>query len=71
MEDINRYKDTYDEFAWTIALAPVENPKIAVAVMLVQGGTSANAGPVAKDIIAEYLLNDNKYAQADFTTKMQ
>ena len=71
MEDVNKYKDTYDEFAWTVTLAPVEDPKIAVVVMLVQGGTSANAGPVAKDIIAEYLLNEKKYAQADFSTKMQ
>ena len=71
MDDVNKHKDTYDEFAWTITLAPVEDPKIAVVVMLVQGGTSANAGPVARDIIAEYLLNDNKFVQADFTTKMQ
>ena len=71
MEDVNKHKDTYDEFAWTVTLAPVEDPKIAVVVMLVQGGTSANAGPVAKDIIAEYLLNEKKYAQADFSTKMQ
>ncbi len=71
MEDVNKHKETYDEFAWTVTLAPVEDPKIAVVVMLVQGGTSANAGPVAKDIIAEYLLNEEKYAQADFTTKMQ
>ena len=71
MEDVNKHKDTYDEFAWTVTLAPVEDPKIAVVVMLVQGGTSANAGPVARDIIAEYLLNDNKFVQADFTTKMQ
>ena len=71
MDDVNKHKDTYDEFAWTVTLAPVEDPKIAVVVMLVQGGTSANAGPVARDIIAEYLLNDNKFVQADFTTKMQ
>ena len=71
MEDVNKHKDTYDEFAWTVTLAPVEDPKIAVVVMLVQGGTSANAGPVAKDIIAEYLLNEKKYAQADFSTNMQ
>lgn len=71
MADINQFKEEYDPFAWTITLAPVEDPKIAVVVMLVQGGTSANAGPVARDIIAEYLLNENKYVQADFTTKMQ
>lgn len=71
MEDVNKFKDTYDEFAWTVTLAPVEDPKIAVVVMLVQGGTSANAGPVARDVIAEYLLNEEKFVRADFTTKMQ
>ncbi len=69
--EINRFKDEYDPFAWTIALAPADDPKIAVVVVLVQGGTSANAGPVVRDIVAEYLLNENKFDRADFTTKMQ
>ena len=69
--DINKFKDTYDPFAWTIALAPVEDPKIAVVAVLVQGGTSANAGPLVRDIIGEYLLNEDKYDRADFTTQMQ
>lgn len=71
MANINKHKDTYDPFAWTIALAPADDPKIAVVVMLVQGGTSANAAPVAREVIAEYLLNEGKYKEADFTTKMQ
>ena len=32
-----------------------ESPKIAVAVLLIQGGYSSSAAPVAKDIIADYL----------------
>lgn len=71
MSEINQFKDTYDSFAWVITLAPADDPKIAVVVMLVQGGTSVNAAPVARDVIAEYLLNDDKYVAADFTTKMQ
>lgn len=71
MSDVNQFKDTYDSFAWVITLAPADDPKIAVVVMLVQGGTSVNAAPVARDVIAEYLLNDDKYEAADFTTKMQ
>lgn len=71
LAEINRFKEEYDPFAWTIALAPADDPKIAVVVVLVQGGTSANAGPVVRDIVAEYLLNDNKFVKADFTTKMQ
>lgn len=52
---INSYKGGYDYNAWTIAMAPADNPKIAVAVLLIQGGYSSNAAPVAKDIIAAYL----------------
>lgn len=47
--------------AWFIGFAPVENPQIAVAVM-VEGATSADsfhggstAGPVAKDIFLEFI----------------
>lgn len=53
-EDIDRYKEDYDSFAWTVALAPADEPQIAVAVMLVQGKTSSNAAPVAREIIGKY-----------------
>ena len=53
-EDIDRFKEEYDSFAWTVALAPAEDPQIAVAVMLVQGKTSSNAAPVAREIIGKY-----------------
>ncbi len=53
-EDIDRYKEDYDNFAWTVALAPAEDPQIAVAVMLVQGKTASNAAPVVREIIGKY-----------------
>ena len=53
-DDIDRYKESYDSFAWTVALAPADDPQIAVAVMLVQGKTSSNAAPVVREIIGEY-----------------
>jgi len=53
-EDIDRYKEDYDSFAWTVALAPADDPQIAVAVMLVQGRTSSNAAPVVREIIGKY-----------------
>ena len=70
--DINKYKDTYDHFAWTITLAPADNPKIAVVVLLIQGGTSYNAAPVAREIIGEYLgvYSESESGQLDFSTKM-
>lgn len=53
-EDIDKYKEKYDNFAWTVALAPAQNPEIAVAVMLVQGKTSLNAAPAVREIIGKY-----------------
>lgn len=52
---INSYKGKHDYVAWTIAMAPADNPKIAVAVMIIDGGYSSNAAPVARDIIEAYL----------------
>ena len=53
-DDIDRYKQGYDNFAWTVALAPADDPQIAVAVMLVQGKAASNAAPVAREIIGRY-----------------
>lgn len=53
-DDIDRYKESYDSFAWTAALAPSDDPEIAVAVLLVQGRTSSNAAPVVREIIGKY-----------------
>lgn len=52
--DIDKYKRDYDSFAWFIAAAPVNNPKIATSTMLVQGGPSFAAVQVSKDIITKY-----------------
>ena len=68
---INRFKDTYDDFAWTITLAPADNPKIAVVALLIQGKTSYNAGIMTREVIGEYLKVSEDYAQVDFSTKMQ
>lgn len=43
-----------DAYAWFVALAPYENPRIAVAVMIGQGGSGAYAAPVARTIIEKY-----------------
>jgi penicillin-binding protein 2 len=42
--------------AWFVAYAPVENPKIAVAVMVEHGEHgSSTAAPIASDLIKDYL----------------
>ena len=42
--------------AWFIAFAPVEDPKIAVAVLVENGGGGSSvAAPVAREVIDAYL----------------
>ena len=43
-----------DAFAWFIAYAPADNPQIAVAVMIAQGGHGTYAAPVARAILEAY-----------------
>ncbi|MEX2487967.1 MAG: penicillin-binding protein 2 [Pseudomonadales bacterium] len=46
--------------AWFIAFAPVEKPEIALAVLVENGGGgSAVAGPVAREVIDAWLLDDS------------
>ena len=40
-----------DAYAWFVAAAPAENPSIAIAVVIGQGGHGSYAAPVAKAII--------------------
>ncbi|WP_072722837.1 penicillin-binding transpeptidase domain-containing protein [Tepidibacter thalassicus] len=53
-DQINRFKDTYDDFAWFVSFAPYKDPEIAVVVLIFQGGHGGYAAPIARDIIAEY-----------------
>lgn len=52
--------EKYDNYAWFVAYGPYEenNPEaaeIAVAAVIFQGGSGGYAGPIAKEIIAQYL----------------
>lgn len=47
--------DTYDDFAWFVAFAPYDDPEIAVASVIFQGGSGGYAAPMTRDIIVEYL----------------
>jgi penicillin-binding protein 2 len=63
-EDEKYDADTIDEYlkdnALIIAYAPYENPRIVLAVVLENAGWgSANAGPVARALLDEYMLRDN------------
>lgn len=67
---INQFKDTYDNFAWTVSLAPYDNPKIAVVTLLIQGGVSSNAAPVCREVIGAYLDRGAVSYNLDFGNKM-
>lgn len=67
---IDAYKDDYDNFSWFVAMAPVEDPQIAVAVLLFQGGSGGYAGPVAREVIGKYLELDKVYTDYCLDTVM-
>lgn len=46
----------YDDFAWYVALGPSENSKIAVACVILQGGSGIYPATIVRDVIAEYLV---------------
>ena len=48
----------YDTHGWYIGFAPYERPQIAVAVYLEYGVGQTHAGPVAREILEEYLRLD-------------
>lgn len=55
--------------AWFIAFAPVEAPKIAVAVLVENGGGGSSvAAPVARHVMDAYLLSDD-VAAASVSTR--
>jgi penicillin-binding protein 2 len=44
-----------DDHAWFVAMAPVENPRVAVAVIVENGGHGASAAaPLARDILTTF-----------------
>jgi penicillin-binding protein 2 len=65
---INQWKSEYDNFAWVIALAPADDPKIAVACLVFQGGTAGYAAPAVREVIGKYLQLDKTYEDYSLTT---
>lgn len=55
----------YDDNAWFVGFAPYDNPQIAVAVVIVQGGHGGYAAPVARAIFEEYLGINVKGTELD------
>ena len=67
---LDSFKASYDPFAWVMTLAPADDPKIAVGVLLFQGGTAGYAAPVAREVIAKYLQLDKIYEDYNIDTRI-
>lgn len=67
---IDAYKKDYDNFSWFVSFAPLDKPKIAVAVLLFQGGWGAYSAPVAKEIIAKYMDLEKTYSDYNINTQI-
>ncbi len=52
-------KQPYDDFAWYVAFAPYDDPQIAVACVLFQGGSGRYPTPIVREVIGEYLKLNN------------
>ena len=56
--DEDEVDERHRNHGWFIAFAPVDEPKIAIAVLAENGGGSSAAYPVARQIMDAWLLND-------------
>jgi len=57
------------DHAWFIAFAPVEAPRIAVAVLVENGGFGASAAvPIARKVMDAYLLRESTPNSVDTAT---
>jgi penicillin-binding protein 2 len=66
---IDTFKKDYDNFSWFVCFAPLDKPKIAVAVLVFQGGWGAYSAPVAKEIIAKYMELEKTYSDYSINTQ--
>ncbi|WP_054869904.1 penicillin-binding transpeptidase domain-containing protein [Caloranaerobacter sp. TR13] len=60
----------YDPYAWFVGFAPYDDPQIAVAVVIFQGGHGGYAAPVAKEVIAQYLGLNNVDEKFEYRNKL-
>ena len=58
-EKIDSYKESYKSFAWAVAVAPADDPEIAVVAMIPQGESSSNAMLLIREVLGSYLDLDN------------
>lgn len=55
--------EPYADFAWYVAFAPYDDPQIAVACVLFEGGSGRYPTPIVREVIGEYLKITNQANQ--------
>ncbi len=59
--DEDELEERQRKHAWFVAFAPVEKPRIAIAVLVENGGGGSSvAAPVARQVIDHYLLEEDR-----------
>jgi penicillin-binding protein 2 len=53
--DIDQFKEDYISFTWFTGYAPYDDPQIAVAILIPQGGSGGYGAPIMREIVAEYM----------------
>ncbi|MBS7664076.1 penicillin-binding protein 2 [Pseudomonas lalucatii] len=65
--DRNKVQERHRDHALFVAFAPVQNPQIAVAVMVENGESGSGvAAPVVKQVMDAWLLDDNGQLKAEY-----
>ncbi len=65
--DRSKVRDRHRDHALFVAFAPADDPKIAVAVMVENGESGSGvAGPVSKQVLDAWLLDENGRLKAEF-----
>ncbi|MBV2133685.1 penicillin-binding protein 2 [Pseudomonas sp. MAP12] len=68
--DRSKVRDRHRDHALFVAFAPADDPKIAVAVMVENGESGSGvAGPVAKQVLDAWLLDENGRLKAEFAPR--
>ncbi len=60
-EQIDRFKDDYGTFTWSVAFAPADDPEIAVVCVIPQGDSSIYSMFPVREVLGQYfgLLSNN------------
>ena len=66
---MDAYKDKYKPYAWVVAMAPADDPHIAIAVLVFQGNTSLYAAPIAREVLSRCFELDKEYKDFSLESK--